>query len=113
MKCVNRSSKDFKFLAQHYDVSVGTLEYITHKYWQETGSEDYFPEVLAEAVPVLSAEDCAGIVETLRYYHYSGEEVSPEDEEKVRGLYSTASKYLYEHTAWYKKPYFRFIKALC
>ena len=77
------------------------------------GSEDYFPEVLAEAVPVLSAEDCAGIVETLRYYHYSGEEVSPEDEEKVRGLYSTASKYLYEHTAWYKKPYFRFIKALC
>ena len=43
MKCVNRSSKDFKFLAQHYDVSVGTLEYITHKYWQETGSEDYFP----------------------------------------------------------------------
>lgn len=77
------------------------------------GSEDYFSEVLKEAVPVLSTDDCIALVEILRNYHYSGEKVSPEETEKVRQLYLAASHYLYEHTVWYKKPVFRFIKALC
>lgn len=43
MSCVNRSSKEFKFLAEHNDLSINTLELITHKYWLENKTEDYFP----------------------------------------------------------------------
>ena len=35
------------------------------------------------------------------------------ESEDTDAIIAKASKYLYEHTAWYKKPYFRFIKALC
>ena len=43
MRCVNTSSKWFKNLAEHYNVSSNQLEQITHKYWEETGSEEEFP----------------------------------------------------------------------
>ena len=43
MSCVNRSSKEFKLLAEHNDLSINTLELITHKYWLENKTEDYFP----------------------------------------------------------------------
>lgn len=43
MSCVNRSSKEFKFLAEHNDLSINALELITHKYWIENKTEDYFP----------------------------------------------------------------------
>ena len=43
MGCVNIKSKEFKYLAERYNVSIGQLELITHKYWMETGTEDYFP----------------------------------------------------------------------
>ena len=43
MKCVNIVSKEFKYLAEHNDVDILKLEQITHKYWLETGNEDYFP----------------------------------------------------------------------
>ena len=43
MSCVNRSSKEFKFLAEHNDLSINALELITHKYWLENKTEDYFP----------------------------------------------------------------------
>ena len=43
MGCVNRSSKEFKQLAQTNNVDANTLELITHKYWLERGSEDLFP----------------------------------------------------------------------
>lgn len=43
MGCVNRNSKEFKILADHYNLSIGQLELITHKYWIEKGTEEYFP----------------------------------------------------------------------
>lgn len=43
MGCVNRSTKEFKVLAEHNGVSVEKLELITHKYWMESATEDYFP----------------------------------------------------------------------
>ena len=43
MGCVNRSSKEFKDLAQKHNVSSNKLELITHKYWLETGNETLFP----------------------------------------------------------------------
>lgn len=43
MRCVNKRSKDFKKLAEHYNVSIDQLELYTHKYWVETGNEDSFP----------------------------------------------------------------------
>lgn len=46
MVCVNRSSSEFKNLAQKNNVSIGTLELITHKYWNETGSSESLPSDL-------------------------------------------------------------------
>lgn len=43
MGCVNRNGKEFKTLAQRNDVSIDNLELIVHKYWLESGSEDFFP----------------------------------------------------------------------
>ena len=43
MSCVNRSSKEFKFLAERNNLSINALELITHKYWLENKTEDYFP----------------------------------------------------------------------
>lgn len=43
MRCVNKRSKDFKRLAEYYNVSIDQLELYTHKYWIETGNEDSFP----------------------------------------------------------------------
>lgn len=43
MKCVYTKSKDFKKLAEHYNVSINQLEQIVHKYWIETNKEDWFP----------------------------------------------------------------------
>ena len=43
MRCVNKRSKDFRRLAEHYNVSIDQLELYTHKYWIETGNEDSFP----------------------------------------------------------------------
>lgn len=43
MNCVNRSSKEFKLLANHYNLSINALEIVVHKYWMENKTEDYFP----------------------------------------------------------------------
>lgn len=43
MGCVNISSKEFKYLAERNNLSINTLELLTHKYWLENKTEDYFP----------------------------------------------------------------------
>ena len=43
MPCVNTNSKEFKYLAQHFDVDTTTLNQIVQKYWAETGSVESFP----------------------------------------------------------------------
>ena len=43
MPCVNTNSKEFKYLAQHFDVDAATLNQIVQKYWAETGSVESFP----------------------------------------------------------------------
>lgn len=46
MICVNRANKEFKDLAAMNDISINTMELITHKYWKQTGKEDQFPPSL-------------------------------------------------------------------
>lgn len=43
MKCVNTRHKGFKYLAERNNLSVETLEQITHKYWIENKTDEYFP----------------------------------------------------------------------
>ena len=43
MGCVNTSSRKFKELAAKNNVDINALELITHKYWLEKGSEEFFP----------------------------------------------------------------------
>lgn len=43
MSCVNKNGKEFKTLAADNNISLNTLELITHKYWIETGSEENLP----------------------------------------------------------------------
>lgn len=43
MGCVNISTKEFKYLAERNNLSINTLELLTHKYWLENKTEDYFP----------------------------------------------------------------------
>lgn len=43
MGCVNKSSKEFKALAQRHNLDENALELMVHKYWIETGNETLFP----------------------------------------------------------------------
>lgn len=43
MGCINKSSREFKFLAEKFKVSSDTLAKIIYKYYQQTSSEDVFP----------------------------------------------------------------------
>ena len=43
MGCVNTNSRKFKELAAKNNVDINALELITHKYWLEKGSEEFFP----------------------------------------------------------------------
>ena len=76
------------------------------------GSESYFAEVLSEAVPEKTKAECEEMVGILYTEHYSPEPVTEEQKKFVADFYKSVVPYLYQHTKWYKKPVFRFIKAL-
>lgn len=46
MNCVNKNSKEFKFLARKFDLDANTLELIVHQYQAEVHSEEDFPSDL-------------------------------------------------------------------
>lgn len=76
------------------------------------GSESHFAEVLSHALPEVTREDCDRLIEILQTDHYSPEPVSEEQRLFTAAFYQKAVPYLYEHTPWYRKPLFRFLKVL-
>ena len=46
MGCVNKNNREFLQLVKDINLDANTLELIIHKYWLESGSEEFFPSEL-------------------------------------------------------------------
>ena len=98
MRCVNKRSKDFKKLAEHYNVSIDQLELYTHKYWIETGNEDSFPTAvyIAAQMGKMPYYEQSGSVREFWERHYS----TPREYTTKEGwqkAYNEAKTYFPEH----------------
>ena len=106
MRCVNRKSKEFKYLAEHNDVDLLKLEQITHKYWLETGNEDAFPsDVYIQAQKGIGKyqEDSKAVRELWQKAFSESKEYSTLDE--LNTAKQEASKYFPEEAISYYKNY--------
>ena len=76
------------------------------------GSELDFAEKLCAAVPELDRKETDQMIDILLIENYSEEGATEQQHAAVMALGQKLSGLLYERLKWYKKPVYKFIKAL-
>ncbi len=76
------------------------------------GSEPDFSQRLCENIPSLSPDHSAKLINIMLAVNYSNYTHDPDDDDFLRKIYLEITHSLYSNMKWYKKPIYKFIKAL-